>query len=211
MTIARTSSLLCLLFLLVACSTSSTLQDGMEPSAEKEPSANRPPSPERLLAEPPHGWKLIYQINNRTTRLSDFVPADESEADWSTNLSFESFQELIDADPIEILLSEVERDKQRCSFVQHFNLFSGLENGYPASVRLFLCGRDSISGNGEIKMVKAIQGEDYFYFVKMFKQIEPFIANEAEFQAEEIAIWSTYLRKISLCNSKNMAHSCPDP
>ncbi len=96
--------------------------------------------------------------------------AEETGSDWTTKLSFESFSELVSIDPIQVLLTEVEQDKKKCNFVQHFNLFSGLENGYPSSVRLFLCGKTTLtnadgSNTGEVKMIKAIQGLDYLYVI----------------------------------------------
>ncbi len=166
-------------------------------------------SSEKLLAEPPPGWNLIYRLNNITSRLSEFVPRSESSSDWSTKLSFESFLELASIDPIEVLLTEVEQDKKRCNSVQHFNLYSGLENSYPSSVRLFLCGEVQETQTGEVKMIKAIQGNDYLYIISIVKKIELFEPGQAQFTEKDIAAWSTYLRGISLCDNGDEAHSCP--
>ncbi len=167
-------------------------------------------SREKLLAAPPQDWKLVYQLNNVSSRLSDFVPPGEEESDWQTRLSFESFSNLVDSNPIDVLLAEAERDRKNCAFVQHFNLFSGFENNYPASVRLFLCGENSFVNKGEVKMVKAIQGNDYFYIIRLVKRIEPFKPGEADFSEDEIAGWSSYLRAISLCHEGATDHPCPD-
>ncbi len=163
---------------------------------------------EQLLASPPPDWTLVYQLNNVTSRLSDFIPPGESENEWTTKLSFESFTGLKGADPIETLLSEVTSDEQNCSFVQHFNLYSGLENGYPASVRLYFCGENLLTGKGEVKLVKAIGGNEYFYLVRILKVIEPFQINEPDMAKEEIAEWSSYLRKIVLCDPQSAAQAC---
>ncbi|MBQ73983.1 MAG: hypothetical protein CMQ20_03030 [Gammaproteobacteria bacterium] len=192
--ISRVVSILALTSSLVACTT-------------------RPPSTEvtseSLLAKPLLNWKLVYQLNNISTRLSEFVPPEETDTEWTSRLSFESYQEIAGSDPIEILLSEVRRDQQDCSFVQHFNLFSGFENGFPVSVRLFLCGENTISGKGEVKMIKAIAGDDYFYLVKLLKRVAPFDINQPEVGKGEVAVWSTYLRSISLCDADKPEHPCP--
>ncbi len=190
-----------LLLLLTAC-------DSIPPSSEK-PVSTTTDSSEQLIAAPPPGWNLVYQINTTTTRLSDFVPPDQSENEWTSKLSFESFRELVNSDPIELLLAEVTRDEGSCIFVQHFNLYSGLENGYPTSVRLYLCGKNSFSERGEVKMIKAIQGQDYFYFVRLIKRIPPFKVNQADFQKDEIAAWSSFFQKITLCNKSVSEHACP--
>lgn len=166
-------------------------------------------SSEQLLAKPPADWKLIYQLHNTSTRLSDFVPPQETDSEWTSKLSFESFKKLVDSDPIEVLLAEVNRERKDCSFVQHFNLFSGLENNFPSSVRLFLCGENTSINKGEVKMIKAIAGNDYFYLIKIVKRIEPFNVDQPEFAKEEIAAWSTYIRSISLCDPGKVEHPCP--
>jgi len=167
-------------------------------------------SSERLLAKPPADWKLIYQLNNISTRLSEFVPPQETDSEWTTKLSFESFKELVDSDPIEVLLAEVNIERKNCSFVQHFNLFSGLENNFPSSVRLFLCGENTFVNMGEVMMIKAIAGNDYFYFIKILKRIVPFDVDQPEFAKEEIAVWSNYIRSISLCDPGKPEHPCPN-
>jgi hypothetical protein len=166
-------------------------------------------STEQLRASPPPDWNLIYQLNNINSRLTEFVPQNELTSTWSTKLSFESFHELADIDPIQVLLTEVEQDKKNCSFIQHFNLYSGLENNYPSSVRLFLCGENSETENGEVKIIKVIQGKDYLYVITLLKKIDPFEPNEPQFEEEEIAAWSTYLRGISLCDDEDISHRCP--
>jgi len=164
---------------------------------------------EQLLAVPPPGWKQIYQFNNIATRLTDFVPADESAGHWEARLSFESFRGLTDADPIEVLLSEAEKEKEKCSFVQHFNLFSGYENNYPTSIRLIMCGENKAVEEGEIKLIKAIKGDDYFYVVRVLKRLPAFDVNEPDFGKEKMADWATWFRQISLCNSARTDHPCP--
>ena len=165
-------------------------------------------STEQLLATPPADWALVYQLNNISSRLSDFVPQGESISDWTTKLSFESFSDLADIDPIQAMTSEVEQDKKRCVLVQHFNLYAGLENGYPSSVRLFMCGENKHTGLGEVKMIKIIQGNDYLYAITIVRRTASFKPNEPDVSDEEIAQWSTYFRGISLCDNAYEEHSC---
>ena len=198
---------LCLLMLVMLLLTAACVTDHTASSTEYTTTVRQ--SSEQLLAKPPTDWKLVYQLNNISTRLSEFVPAEETEIEWSTKLSFESFKKLVDSDPIEILLAEVTRDRKNCNFVQHFNLFSGLENNFPSSVRLFLCGENKTINKGEIKMIKAIAGSDYFYLIKLLKRVEPFDIDQPKFAREEVATWSSYIRGISLCDPSKTEHPCP--
>jgi hypothetical protein len=163
---------------------------------------------EVLLATPPPNWTQIYQLNKKVVRLADFVPANETTLNWQTKLSFESHSDLVDLDPIEILLSEAKKSEEKCTFIQHFNLFSGFENNYPTSLRLIMCGENENLKQGELSMLKVIQGDDFLYIVRFLKRIEPFKLNQPDVEKPEIATWSDYLRKIRLCNPANVKHPC---
>jgi hypothetical protein len=167
------------------------------------------PAPaERLQAQPPAGWQRVFELNNLETRLVDYVPEGESDIDWKARLSFESFAMRANADPIQILDNEVALDEKRCNFVQYFNLFSGIENNYATSVRMFLCGNVKTIQRGEVKIIKAIQGDHYLYVIRLVSRTEPFAANESDFSRDVIASWSAYLREITLCNPTTPDHPC---
>ncbi len=176
-------------------------------SLETEPGSEQVTG-ERLLASPPPGWIRVFQMNKEKTRFSDFVPQGQDADNWSTRLSIESHAtEDLALDPITLLISEAEQDESRCNFVQHFNIFSGLENDYETSVRLFLCGENAFTGKGEIKLVKAIRGETYFYSVRITRRLPVFDVNQPDFANDEIATWSTFLKTVSVCDGTS-EHPC---
>ena len=137
------------------------------------------------------------------------MPPEQDAANWETKLSFEAYSaQTLSIDPIELLISEAAEDERKCSFVQHFNIFSGYENNYETSVRLFLCGENEFAGKGEVKLVKAIRGTEYIYSVRLLKRINPFEVGQAAFTDDDMKLWSTYLNSISLCDN-SAAHPCP--
>jgi hypothetical protein len=169
---------------------------------------NRAPQ-ERLIALPPLDWKLIYHLNTGSTRLRDYLPNNETEPDWHNRVSFEAHQRLTDLDPIETLLREVEKSREACSGLKDYNLFSGLENNYPTSTRLLLCSNNAYSKQGEISMLKVIQGNDYLYIVRLVKRLPSFTEGEPNMAQPEIAAWSTYLSNILACDERDASHPCP--
>ena len=164
---------------------------------------------EHLLAEPPAGFNLVYQFNNGDTRLAEFVPKGETGIEWDTKVFFESNGQFAESDPIDILMAEVARLKENCNFVNHYNLFSGYENAYPTSVRLILCGNNSLLEKGELSLAKVIQGDQFLYVIRIVRRLPPFEADQAEIAPQEVAIWSEYLSHIKLCNTGDQAHACP--
>ena len=91
-------------------------------------------------------------------------------------------------------------------------LATGLENNYPTSVRLIFCGQNAHTQQGEVSLTKAIQGDEFFYIIRLEKKIAVFEPGEPDFDQQEMAQWSTYLKRISLCNTNpktENTHQCP--
>ena len=141
-------------------------------------------------------------------RLADFIPAEEDVKAWRTKLSIEAHQGLDDIDPISALFGEIQNASDVCTNFSHSNLFSGIENGYPTSVRLMECGENAHSSKGEISIIKAVQGNAYFYFVRLLRRTEPFTDSTEAIQKSEIAAWSTYLKGITVCDKDISDHTC---
>lgn len=78
---------------------------------------------ERFRGSPPIGWHQIYQFNNGSHRLVDFIPGGETNTQWTAKISFESFSDLVDVNPDEMLIDVINEDSQKCNFVQHAKLF----------------------------------------------------------------------------------------
>ncbi len=172
------------------------------------PAADPGDHAERLIARPPPGWQAAFTLNTQRNRIAEFIPGSEDEGNWSAKITFESFVPPGSVDPIELLLQEAARYQEKCKFLQHFNLFSGLENGYPTSFRLIMCGASNFSGSGELLMLKAIQGEEYFYVVKLLKRVPAFEPHQPDMSDGEIAAWASYFKLVVVCNNSE-THSCP--
>lgn len=182
-----------------------------DPQIEKAPQIESIVLGEKLIARPPADWQNVYSLNNGATRLTDYIPPQESKDNWTTKISFESHQSLADIDPITIIMGDLDHINDICEPVQSFNLFSGMEHNYPTSVRLTFCGKNAHSQQGEITMTKSIQGNDYLYIIKMIKQVEPFTTEENVISKQEIAQWSQYFGDISVCDDTTVEHACPIP
>jgi len=198
--------ILCSLFSqLLACAAASSANSVVSVSAT--PTVD--PTHEVLLAAPPDNWVETYRFNHNGRKIAEFTPTAEESVNWQNKLSFESFVSPGEIDPIELLLYEVEQYRERCRFIQHFNLFSGYENGFPTSLHLILCGAFKSIAKGEVSMFKAIRGPDNMYVVKRSRRMAPFKVNEAE--VPDMPAWSIHMKRIKLCLKNDPSHPCPPP
>ena len=165
---------------------------------------------ERLLAAPPEGWTAVFAANRPGVRIAEYVPPGESAAEWKEKLSFETFGGEPLPDPIGMLVAIAEDQRATCNGFADHNTFSGLENGYPTSVRLFVCRNNVVTGRGQITLVKAIQGGRRVYVITRARRVAPIESDAVLPMAQEdMAEWSQYARAISLCDPADTAHPCP--
>lgn len=165
---------------------------------------------ERLLAAAPEGWTAVFAANRPGVRIAEYVPPGDTADTWTEKLSFEAFGGEPLPDPIGMLV-EIARDQQAtCNGFADHNTFSGFENGYPTSVRLFVCRNNAITKRGQITLVKAIQGRERVYVITRAQRVPP-IESDAmlPIAQEDMAQWAQYARAISLCDSASEAHPCP--
>jgi len=168
------------------------------------------PEGELLMAQAPEGWLRIYVLNNERTRITELVPAGETAQTWRTKFSLESYLGEMDANPETLLLQQAYQDETQCSFVQKRLISSNKENGYATAVHLVLCGEVIGTGRGQVKLLKAIQGNEHFYVIQLIRNLPVFEPGQAQFEKPEMAAWSQILSRIFVCDSRLPEHSC-DP
>ncbi len=113
-------------------------------------------------------------------------------------------------DPIDFVLSLSRDLALRCEGFSDFNIMTGMENNYATSVRLLVCPRYKGQPLGEVLMIKAIQGREYFYTVTRGRRLPAFEAGEQPLTAQTTAEWSAYLKSVGVCDPRWPEHPCPD-
>ncbi len=165
-------------------------------------------SGERLLAEPPEGWKQVFRTDKPDIRLVEYIPEDQHNASWSSKVSFESLAGN-PQDPIDFVNGISADQANTCDGFEATPTFAGLENGYPTTVQFLECANSRLIERSQVTMIKAIQGNDYFYVITRAHRGAPLESGEKSLSNAEIAEWSMYLRAISLCDDRDPEHACP--
>lgn len=112
-------------------------------------------------------------------------------------------------DPIDFVLALGRDLAQRCEGFTEFNIMSGMENNYATSVRLMICPRYRDRQDGEVLMIKAIRGREYFYTVTRGRRLSAFAPEAQVLSPATMAAWSTYLKAIGVCDPRAQEHPCP--
>ncbi|MEQ8857179.1 MAG: hypothetical protein RIC56_00895 [Pseudomonadales bacterium] len=176
--------------------------------APAEPAPPAAPDGETLLGAPPAGWVETGALETPVLRMAEYGPPDEAD-DLLERLTFEAQTGQPLPDPI-VFVQAVSRDLSvRCKGFEDINIASGLENGYPTSVRLMICPQFKDSPHGQVVMAKAIQGNEQFYVVTRRLQTPPMAGSGQPLTAQEMAQWSTHLRGIAVCDTRSADHPCP--
>jgi len=165
---------------------------------------------ERLLAAAPQGWKEVFSRNDPELRVVEFVPEDQQNEKWSDKITFESLKGDPLPDPIEFQDGLILEQRENCENFNSYSTFSGIENGYPTTVQLFICKRSELIKQSQVTMLKAIQGDEHFYVISLAQRGAPLADDAKAMSDEEIAGWSLYLRGISVCDD-TPEHPCPEP
>jgi hypothetical protein len=169
-------------------------------------------SPEQLLAEPPADWQQSFRTEGPGIRLVEYVPPATNLEEWTDKVSFESFNDAPLPDPAELLTSIASDQRKTCEKFEDHETFTGLENGYPTAVRLFICYVNPLTNKGQLTLVKTIKGDSHFYVITRARRVPPIeLDGESPMPPKIMAEWSLHLRAISVCNTDDPAHPCPAP
>ena len=166
-------------------------------------------SPEHLLAEPPAGWLQSFHTEGPGIRMVEYVPPNSDPDAWTDKVSFESFSDPPLPDPIMLLKSIADDQRKTCERFSDHDTFSGVENDYPTSVRLYVCSVNPLTKKGQLTLVKTIRGDSHFYVITRAKRVAPIEADTMPMPPEVMAEWSLYLRAIKACSDTDPRHPCP--
>ncbi len=207
-TIHRTALLLLTgLVTLAGCSdTPNTTEQSVEGATR---AATPPATEETLLLQAPPAWLRVEEQSSEAFRLAEYVPAGQSKDAWNDRIFIEANALKPLPDPISFLETMGAELKTECTDSNHNNIHSGLENGYPTSVRLLICNKSNLSARSEVSLIKAIQGKDFFYVVSRARRSDVLQNDEPPLSQKEMGEWSLYMRSIKVCDPRSDAHPCP--
>lgn len=155
---------------------------------------------ENLLVAVPKGYKPDYRAKSARGIITEMVLQNESVKDWTEMLTVQVFFRIKPAP--EAFRERIARDwAKACKGSRLHPLAQGKENGYPFAVWMLACPRNPTTGKPEWTWFKAIQGNDSFYVVQKAFKFEP--------ARVQIIAWLSYLKSVSVCDTRGTDHRCP--
>jgi hypothetical protein len=156
---------------------------------------------ENLLVTKPAGYKIGFSAKKNNMIISEMVPEAETVENWTEMVTVQIFLGLKSITPAQFKARMDKLQLAACSNDTSLSIANVVENGYPVSVWHMTCPLNTKTGKPEITFVKAIQGNDSFYVVQKAFKAEP--------SKEQMATWTAFLRKISVCDSRIPERACP--
>ena len=156
---------------------------------------------ESLLLNVPAGYKVDYQARNGNMITTEMVPQAESARRWTEMVTARRFLKLQNATPERLQAYMQKQWLDNCKDGEFFALAEGEENGYPFALWSLYCPKSKVSGRPEYTWVKAIKGNGGFYVVQKAFRFEP--------SREQVARWTQYLNRVTVCDMKVEGRACP--
>lgn len=156
---------------------------------------------ENLLQNIPKGYKIDYQVKQKSLIMMEMVPEKQSVNNWDEMVTTQIMLGLKNVTPQTFQSSMEKMWSGACKNSQFATLKEGKENGYPFSLWVQVCPLNQTTGQPEITWFKAIQGNESFYVVQKAFKFEP--------TDEQVTQWTQYLRSVEVCDSRLPNSPCP--
>jgi len=155
---------------------------------------------ENLLVSLPDGYKIDFQKKQGNTQITEMVPKAESVRAWTEMVTVQVFHGL-KSTPEQFRGRIAGLWSKACPGAESAAIMSAVENGYPVTMWLSSCPLNKDTGKPEFTFMKAIAGKDSFYVVQKAFKATP--------SKEQTAVWTQYLKKVGVCDTRLPDRACP--
>jgi hypothetical protein len=168
------------------------------------------PSGEELFVPPLDGWKvLMYRKHLGGIDLTELVPPNQSDQDWSEMLTIEEIAGAPTKSAADILAAQIDLIKTQCEDVGAGPIVPGTGNGYETALRVVACMRIKGWTKGEVHLYKVVHGRDANYMVSRVWRGPAFGKTSVPITPETEKDWVHFMDRVVLCDVRDPARPCP--
>ncbi|MDX9708878.1 MAG: hypothetical protein RBT64_04900 [Trichloromonas sp.] len=155
---------------------------------------------ENLLQIRPPDYQVSRQERQGQQIITEMIPAKETVDNWTEQVATQIFLET-DVTPAQYQEFSAQEWRISCPDARLLPGTEGKDNGYPFSLWIQVCPRDTRTGGPEFGWFKAIRGQDNLYVVRKAFRFEP--------SEDQVKTWVHYLRSIRVCDPRRPDAPCP--
>jgi hypothetical protein len=163
------------------------------------PSPN--PKGEFLVTPIPEGFKLGAMDRTPKLQVTEYIPVGETVENWSRIVTEMINQGVPNADPDGLPTVMSKGWTQKCPGGSARKVVGNVENGYRASIWMFLCPSAPGTNKPESMWIKVISGSDRLYSVQYAYRSPP--------TREMLAPTMGYLKGVFVCDTRRADRPCP--
>lgn len=166
---------------------------------------------EQLFVAPPKGWKVGFHDRKGNIDVTEVLPADQTVTEWSEMLTVQVITGKPSKSPQDVLKDQLTDIQQACEDVGAGQASLGVENGFETAMRAVACTKSKQWGKGELNLYKVLAGRDRLYIVSRSWRGEPFTKDHLPLTQEMTTEWLAFMQHVTLCDSRDPKHPCPNP
>ena len=155
------------------------------------------PPGENIVMPLPSGYSEGFRNSQNRNLMIEYVPRGQSVQNWRELLTLQVFRDLGGRNPRRFLEAVARSAGNRCPGFESNIIREQREQGLRIALMIGICP----AGNGETFIAKAISGQDALYVVQG--------AFRGPIKDELVVKWSSYLRDVSVCDTRSRQRPCP--
>jgi hypothetical protein len=161
------------------------------------------PQTEQLLMSVATDFELGADLGRNGNTFKEFVKRGQSVQDWSEMITVEIYQGAA-ITPAQFLQNLGGKIVSACpGTVSKRNIINGTTNGYQVSMLDLWCPTNPSTSKPESILIRVIKGEGRLYSVQYAWRSTP--------SNDQVDAAVTFLRNVSVCDTRSAAHACPVP
>ncbi len=159
----------------------------------------------------PPGWIRAARVEGMPADFAAWTPRGQTSNNWREMIAAQLFANQGQRDP-GVFLNQVASGYERaCDSISTTSIKPETINGLPAAFRALACGRNSVSGFGEVVLFRVIAGRNALYMMERIYRTEPFAPGSIPFDDDFLARGKTTLELGLVCDENGAGGDSPCP
>ncbi len=142
---------------------------------------------EVYIAGLPSGWTAAARVEGMPVDFAAWTPKGQTSNDWRQMIAAQLFSDLGGQDPGAFLDRVAAGYERACRSISTTSIKPEQVNGMPSAFRAIACGRNSVSGFGEVVLLRVVVGRNALYLMERIYRTEPFAAGTIPFANDFLA------------------------